>query len=83
MARRNVTALKDTWRMHTHARVSPLSLKKNTSSTLRAPDKMLQCSKFLQHALPGYGSMGIQEQGTQLEGNTEQCTAHITTRPVR
>lgn len=40
---------------------------------------MLQCSKFLQHALPGHASMEIQEQGTELEGNTEQCTAHITT----
>lgn len=37
-------------------------LRKNTSSTLPAPDKMLQCSKFLQHALPGHASMEIQER---------------------
>lgn len=35
--------------------------------------------QILQHALPGHASMEIQEQGTELEGNTEQCTAHITT----
>lgn len=81
-ARRNATVPKDTWWMHTHAREST-QLRKNTSSSLRAPDKMLQCSKFLQHALPGHASMEIQDQGTELERNTEQCTAHITTRPVR
>lgn len=58
-------------------------LRKNTPSTLWAPDKMLQCSKFLQHALPGHASMEIQEQGTELEGNTEQCTAHITTHNMK
>lgn len=44
---------------------------------------MLQCSKFLQHALPGHASMEIQEQGTELERNTEQCTAHITTHNMK
>lgn len=34
MARRNVTVLKDTWRMHTHARESPLSLEKYIFHTM-------------------------------------------------
>lgn len=30
--------------------------------------------------LPGFASMEIQEHGTQLERNTEQCAVQITTR---
>lgn len=63
MARRNVTALKDTWWMHTHARVSPLSLKKKyifhtTSSRQNAAMQQIftTCSpRVWQHGNPGAG----------------------------
>lgn len=68
--------------MHTHARESPLSLEKYIFHIASSKTKYCNAANFY-NMLPGYASMEIQEQGTRLERNTEQCTAQIMTRWVR
>lgn len=82
MARRNVAVLKDTQWMHTDATESPLSLAQYTFHTASSKTKYCNAANCY-NKLPGYASMETQEQGTQLERSTEQCTAQIMTHWVR
>lgn len=80
MSRRNVTVLCNTRWMHAQATESPPpSLEKYIFHITSSKTKYCNAANFY-NMLPGYGSVEIQEQGTQLERNAEQCAVQIVTR---